>query len=192
MHIELAPDPEFPFPPSVRVRILGKDDIGLLVDHVMALDTEGRRDRFNGTASAEWVREYARKCISPGTLVIAAEKDGKVLAVAELHPLDALSGELAFSVLKEWRGKGMGAALFALIAEAAWSRGLDQLEITTHSDNEAMKRLARRFGTELTFDHGETTGRIALDAIHMLDGEGNHRHWTPDVKVSGRRRSIAR
>ncbi len=187
MHIELAPDPEFPFPPGVRVRILGKDDIGLLVDHVMALDTQGRRDRFNGTASAQWVEEYARKCITPGTLVIAAETEGKVVAIAELHPTDALSGELAFSVLQDWRGLGLGAALFALIAEAAWSRGLDRLEITTHSDNEAMKRLARRFGTELTFDHGETTGRIALDSIHMLDREGNHRHWATDKTVRAKR-----
>jgi hypothetical protein len=180
VHLELRADPEFPFPPGVRVRILGRDDIDLLVEHVMALDAEGRRDRFNGAASAEFVAGYAKKCISPGTLVLAAEHSGKVIGVAELHPSDAMSAELAFSVLDAWRGKGIGAALFAMIAEAAWSRGLSHIEITTHAGNEAMKRLARRFGTELRFEQGETFGRIALDEIHMLDSEGNHQHWTPD------------
>lgn len=187
MHLELAPDPEFPFPQGVRVRILGTDDIGLLVEHVMALDTQGRRDRFNGAVSAEWVAQYAEKCIQPGTLVIAGEVEGKLIAVAELHPMGADGGELAFSVLDGWRGKGIGAALFAMIAEAAWSRGLDRLQITTHSDNEAMKRLARRFGTELRFDHGDTTGSIVLDELHMLDRDGNHRNWTAERQARIRR-----
>jgi GNAT superfamily N-acetyltransferase len=177
MHIELAPDPEFPFPEGVRLRILGKDDISLLVDHVMALDAAGLRDRFNGAPSREWIADYARRCISPGTLVIAAENDHKVIGVAELHPVGPDSAELAFSVLAGWRGKGVGSALFAMIVEAAWSRGLDSIEITTHSANDAMKRLARRFGTEMRFEHGDTFGRIPLDEIHMLDRSGGRKSW---------------
>lgn len=177
MKFDLAPDPDFPVPDGVHLRILGKDDIGLLVDHLNALDAQSLRDRFNGTASAEFVADYARRCIRPGTLVLAAESVGSVIGVAELHPAGADSAELAFSVLSQWRGKSIGAALFALIVEAAWSRGLDSIEITTHSGNEAMKKLARRFGTEMRFEQGETVGRISLGEVHMLDHEGNKRHW---------------
>jgi RimJ/RimL family protein N-acetyltransferase len=190
MQIELAPDPEFPFPDGVRLRILGRDDISLLVEHVLSLDAEGLRDRFNGSPSREWIEDCARRCISPGTLVIAAEREGRVIGVAELHPVRPETAELAFSVLSPWRGKGVGAALFSLIVEAAWSRGLDSIQITTHSSNDAMKRLARRFGTEMRFEQGETVGRIALDEIHMLDRSGGQRSWIDER--SGRKGATRR
>jgi hypothetical protein len=177
MQFDLAPDQDFPVPEGVHLRVLGKRDIGLLVDHLNALDATSLRDRFNGIASPQFVTEYASRCIRPGTLVLAAEFDGSVIGVAELHPAGPDTAELAFSVLAQWRGKGIGAALFALIVEAAWSRGLDGIEITTHSGNEAMKRLARRFGTELRFEQGDTVGRISLSEVHMLDKEGNKRRW---------------
>lgn len=189
MSIELEPDPSHPLPPGVRLRILGRGDVELLVDHVMALDPEGRRDRFNSATTPEWVSDYARRSIHPGTLVIAAEIEGRVIGVAELHPLRHDTAELAFSVLKEWRGKGIGETLFALIVEAAWSRGLDAIEITTHPDNQRMKHLARKFGAELKFDHGDTVGRLALDEIRMLDSDGAPRPWAPNAprRVAARR-----
>jgi len=177
MPIELAPDPQFPLPDGVHLRILGKAETDLLVEHLCALDDSGRHDRFNAATSREWIENYARRCIQPGTLVLAAEHGGKVIGVAELHPVGPDSAELAFSVLKEWRGKGLGEGLFAMIAEAAWSRGLDSIEITTHPSNDAMKRLARKFGAEIKFQDGETTGRIALDDLHILDRQGRTTHW---------------
>ena len=189
MSIELAPNPQFPVPPGVHLQILGKADIDLLVEHLLALDDAGRHDRFNAFTSAEWIEAYARRCIHPGTLVLAAVHEGKVVGVAELHPLSPDSAELAFSVLQEWRGKGLGEGLFAMIVEAAWSRGLDSIEITTHSSNEAMKRLARKFGAELTFSHGDTVGRLALDDIHMLEKDGSTTHW---IKPAQHRRPARR
>jgi GNAT superfamily N-acetyltransferase len=182
MQFLLTPDPDFPVPLGVQLRILGKDDISLLVDHLKSLDEASLRDRFNGITSPGWVEDYARSCIRPGTMVLAAEAEGSVIGVAELHPAGGDSAELAFSVLAPWRGKGVGAALFSLIVEAAWSRGLDSIEITTHSGNDAMKKLARRFGTELRFETGETFGRISLAEMHMLDQFGNKRSWTPQAQ----------
>lgn len=184
MSIELAPDPQFPLPEGVHLRILGRPDIELLVEHLCSLDDSGRHDRFNAATSREWIETYARRCIHPGTLVLAAEHGGKVVGVAELHPLTPEAAECAFSVLKEWRGQGIGEGLFAMIAEAAWSRGLSEIEITTHPANEAMKRLARKFGANLNFNEGDTVGRIALDDLHILDKDGTTTHW---VKPSGRK-----
>ena len=50
-------------------------------------------------------------------MVIAAEKDGHVIGVAELHPANMEIAEAAFSVDAKWRGHGVGSALFALIIE---------------------------------------------------------------------------
>lgn len=169
MHIALAPSPDHKPPRGVRLRILGRDDISLLVDHLTGLDARGRVDRFNGATDPEWIEGYARRCIGHGVMVIAAEIEHHVIGVAEMHPIKLDAAEVAFSVDAKWRGRGVGAALFALILEAAWSRGLDEIEITTHSRNEAMKKLARKFGAEIHFDHGDSVGKIRLDDIHMLD-----------------------
>lgn len=169
MHITLAPTPEFKPPHGVKLRILGKADIPLLVEHLTHLDANGRRDRFNGSVDSGWIEDYARRCIHPGVMVIAAEFHEHVIGVAEMHPIKLDAAEVAFSVDAEWRGRGVGATLFAMILEAAWSRGLDAIEITTHSGNEAMKKLARKFGAEIRFLDGDSVGRVMLDDIRMLD-----------------------
>lgn len=170
VRITLNPNPEYKAPRGVHFCILGKADIPLLEEHLTGLDAKGRHDRFNGSTDTQAIADYARRCIHPGVMVIAAEKDGHVIGVAELHPATLDIAEAAFSVNQDWRGKGIGAALFALILEAAWSRGLSELDISTHADNDAMKKLARKFGAELTFDHGDGTGRIDLENVRMLEG----------------------
>lgn len=170
MRIALTPNSDFKPPKDVSLCILGTADIQLLVDHLTGLDERARHDRFNGATDTQTIETYARRCIHPGVMVIAAMHDGQVIGVAELHPASIEAAEAAFSVDEDWRGKGIGAALFALILEAAWSRGLAELDISTHSGNEAMKRLARKFGAELRFDHGEGFGRIDLGDIRMPEG----------------------
>jgi hypothetical protein len=170
MHLLLSANPEFPVPRGVKIRILGKSDIPLLVEHLTSLDDRARHTRFNGQVDTEAIADYGRRCIHPGVMVIAAEKDGHVIAVSELHPATMNVAEAAFSVDSHWRGKGLGAALFSLILEAAWSRGLTELDIATDSSNEAMKKLARKFGAEMSFDHGEGFGRINLEDVRMLEG----------------------
>lgn len=169
MRIALAPFPEFKPPAGIGLRILGRDDIPLLVDHLTGLDAAGRYDRFNGVVDTDWIESYARRSIRPGVLVIAAHRNEQVVGVAELHPVRVDAAEVAFSVNAEWRGRGVGSALFALVLEAVWSRGLDEFEITTHSQNDAMKRLARKFGVDIRFRDGDSKGRVRLDDIRMLD-----------------------
>ncbi|MFZ1772470.1 MAG: GNAT family N-acetyltransferase [Rhizobiaceae bacterium] len=167
MSITLRPNPDFPLPHGVSLQILGRPDRELFVEHLLHLDATARHDRFNGGINDEALADYADRCLSPGVLVIAAMQDGKVIGVAELHPVKPQTAEVAFSVSDGQRGRGIGAALFALILEAAWSRGLWAIEISTHSDNEAMKSLARQFGAELHFSGNDTSGLIHLDQIRF-------------------------
>lgn len=167
MRIALRPNPEFLPPAGVTFAVLGKSDIPLLEGHLTALDNNARRDRFNAGESTEMIADYARKCFQPGVMVIAALHGDAVAGIGELHPASFGVAEAAFSVDSAWRGKGVGTALFALILEAAWSRGLSELDVSTHSGNEAMKKLARKFGAEMRFSHGDGFGRIELDNIRM-------------------------
>ncbi len=169
MQAFLEADPDHRPPAGVRLRILGRADLPLFIDHLSKLDLRARADRFNGAVDDDRLAEYAAQSLRPGVLVVAAELGAAVIGIAELHPVGHDSGELAFSVAENWRGRGVGAALFALVVEAAWSRGYDELLITTHPGNEPMKALARRFGAGIRFESGESVGRVRLDAMRMLD-----------------------
>ena len=162
IRLELMPSANFAPPRDTVLRIMGRADVPELIRHLSGLEPEARQDRFNGHISAELIEAYVKRSIKPGVLVIAAEHDGRVVGMTELHPLGEGTAETAFSVSADFRQQGVGSALFALILEAAVGRGLRELTITTHAGNEAMRRLARRFGAELSFDHGDSHGRILL------------------------------
>jgi L-amino acid N-acyltransferase YncA len=60
------------------------------------------------------------------------------------------------------RRRGVGSALFRKLIAEAQARGYRSLRITTGSENEAMRALAHKFGADLSFRYGESTGTIDL------------------------------
>ena len=60
------------------------------------------------------------------------------------------------------RRRGVGSILFRKLITEARAKGYDSLRITTGSQNEAMRALANKFGAQLAFRHGESTGTIDL------------------------------
>lgn len=161
-----------PAPPRGYVRTLRRQELPLLRDHLLRLDPHGRHDRFNGFMDDSFVERYAAKCSTDGTLVVAYIEDGAVRGAAELHPPehspDGLP-EIAFSVEAVARRRGVGSSLFQrLIAEARW-KGYGALRITTGAENDAMRALAKKFGAQLSFRHGESTGIIDLKPQSQLE-----------------------
>ncbi len=147
------------------IRTLTAREMPLLREHLLRLDPASRRDRFNGAADEKFVESYAARCLADGTVVIAYVEDGKVLAAAELHQPDTSADgmpEIAFSVEREVRRKGIGSVLFRRLIAEADGRRYDKLRITTNYSNQAMRALAQKFGAHLTFHHGESTGIIDL------------------------------
>lgn len=148
------------------IRVLRPADLPIFRDHLLRLDPESRFDRFNGVTNDRFVRAYAEKCFSGKTVVYGYVEDGVVHAAAELHHLereDKAAGEIAFSVERHLQGKGLGSRLFEHLIALARRLGYRQLRVTTHSDNAAMKALARKFNARLTFASSETVGVIHLD-----------------------------
>ncbi len=147
------------------IRTLTAREMPLLREHLLRLDPESRRDRFNGAADESFIESYAARCLADGTVVIAYVEDGKVLAAAELHqPETSIDGmpEIAFSVERAVRRKGVGSMLFRRLIAEAEGRRYDSLRITTGYGNQAMRALAQKFGAHLTFRQGESTGTIDL------------------------------
>jgi len=98
-------------------------------------------------------------------VVIAYVEEGKLLGAAELHQADTSPDgvpEIAFSVERAARRKGIGTVLFRRLITEAEGRGYESLRITTGYSNEAMRALAHKFGAHLTFRQGESTGSIDL------------------------------
>jgi GNAT superfamily N-acetyltransferase len=149
---------------SVRT-LCQQEELPLLRDHLLRLDPQSRHDRFNGFMDDSFIERYAAKCADDGTVIIAYIEDGVVHGAAELHPPDQSQDslpEIAFSVEACVRRQGVGSILFRKLIEEARAKGYRSLRITTGAQNQAMRALANKFGADLTFRHGESTGSIDL------------------------------
>ena len=154
-----------PRPGFGYVRTLShREELPLLRDHLLRLDSESRYNRFNGFLDDGFIERYAAKCAADGTIIAAYMENGLVRGAAELHPpsADGELPEIAFSVEDCVRRRGVGSLLFErLIAEARW-KGYRSLRVTTGAQNQAMRALASKFGAHLVFQQGESTGTIDL------------------------------
>jgi GNAT superfamily N-acetyltransferase len=155
-----------PRPGFGYVRTLSQhEELPLLRDHLLRLDPESRRDRFNGFLDDSFIERYAEKCANDGTVIVAYMENGTVRGAAELHPPELSEGslpEVAFSVEPCMRRRGVGSVLFQrVISEARW-RGYRRLRVTTGAQNHAMRALASKFGAHLVFRQGESTGTIEI------------------------------
>jgi GNAT superfamily N-acetyltransferase len=148
------------------VRTLSQhEELPLLRDHLLRLDRASRHDRFNGFMDDSFIERYAAKCAGDGTVIIAYIEDGAVRGAAELHPPDQSPNsmpEIAFSVEARVRRQGVGSILFRKLIAEARAKGYQSLRITTGAQNQAMRALANKFGANLTFRYGESTGSIDL------------------------------
>jgi hypothetical protein len=155
-------------------RILRREELTLLRDHLLKLDRASRHDRFHGFMDDSFIERYAEKCANDGTVVIAFFENGVVRGAAELHPPeqspDSLP-EIAFSVEALVRRRGVGSILFRKLIAEARAKGYTRLRITTGAQNEAMRALASKFGAHLIFRQGESTGTIDLAEQNAAEPE---------------------
>jgi GNAT superfamily N-acetyltransferase len=153
------------------VRQLRPSDLPRFRDHLLRLDVQSRHDRFNGATNADFIVRYADRCFHEGVTVIGYVEGDRVLGAAELHEradLPEPTGEIAFSVERHLQRRGLGGLLFARLVESARAFGYARLVVTTHPQNEPMKRLARGFNARLWFEQGETVGLIELEPAPPL------------------------
>jgi RimJ/RimL family protein N-acetyltransferase len=159
--------------PQGTIRQLRPSDLPRFRDHLLRLDQESRRDRFNGVTDDTFVASYAERCFADGTTVIGHVENDQVLGAAELHerPEEAEpTAEIAFSVERELQHRGIGGRLFERLIAHAHAFGYSKLRVTTHPQNAAMKALANRFNARLTFEEGETVGMIELNPSLRMEG----------------------
>jgi GNAT superfamily N-acetyltransferase len=168
--------PETTTPPELTgvIRQLRPSDLPNFRDHLLRLDPESRRDRFNGITDDAYLVRYAARCFASGTTVVGYVEGGDVHGAAELHERPDLgepTGEIAFSVEQHLQGYGLGSRLFERLLAHARALGYTRLLVTTHPNNVAMKALARKFRASLHFETGEAAGVIGLPPLQAAEAE---------------------
>ena len=165
----MADSRQFDSPPFVRR--LWPSDRQAVLDYFSRLDSETRANRFMGQVSETGIRAYAEQAIAARGVMYGAFLDGTMRGLAELRPATAgrssyflgPQAEAAFAVEREFRRKGLGAALFGRITQAARNRGVSDLHVRCFAQNSPMIRLAARQGAALRRDGMETDGALHLD-----------------------------
>ncbi|SPF47663.1 Acetyl-CoA hydrolase/transferase C-terminal domain containing protein [Syntrophobacter sp. SbD1] len=121
-----------------------------LQEHFYNLDTQDVISRFFGlrtSFSQTDVEDISRTDYVKSFTVVAVVGDlgfEKVVGIGEYHLDEAKNmAEVAFSVSKDWQGRGLGRALIAKLAEAARENGITGLFAVTSLENGRMMKLFR-------------------------------------------------
>jgi len=132
-------------------------------DHLLRLDPTSRRNRFSGTVSEDFIRNYVTVSICLDAVIHGFFVDGTLRGAAELRPLGAglpQEAEVAFSIEAPWQSHGVGTALLERTLLAARNRGFQLLHMACLADNRRMQQLAGKFAAELSFDFGSVVGEV--------------------------------
>ena len=130
--------------------------------HLLALDGEDRRLRFGIQLSDEAIGRYVARIDFERDAVFGVfDEDLQLIAAAHLARGDG-HAELGVSVLREWRGRGAGAALLARSHTHARNWGIRVLFMHCLSENGAMMHLARKQGMLIVTEQGESDARLEL------------------------------
>jgi GNAT superfamily N-acetyltransferase len=150
-------------PPGGLFRLKPRD-ADRYADHLLRLDDEDRRFRFFDDAPEFLIAMHAGAAASDGRIAFGWEEDGEIRAAGELVA-DAVRpevGELAFSVEKDWRRRGLGAALMDALIDAGARAGFSTLELEFLPQNSAMRALARGFSDCVAERGGRLAATVAL------------------------------
>jgi GNAT superfamily N-acetyltransferase len=153
-----------PLPHGSLIRKLWIGEAETYRDHLLRLDADSRRNRFAGTVSDDFVRNYADLSFGIDAVIHGFFVDGALRGAAELRPIGApitREAEAAFSIEKPWQSHGVGSVLLERTLLAARNRGLKFLHMACLADNRRMQQLARKYEAELSFDFSSVVGEVA-------------------------------
>ncbi|MCB4771705.1 GNAT family N-acetyltransferase [Ancylobacter sp. Lp-2] len=137
----------------------------MFLDHLLRLDPLSRFMRFGGVVSDAALTRHAARAVEGDKLLVGFFHEGELRAVAELHPLPKKPGkpvaaEAAFSVERDWQGKGVGSALMRQLVLLAQNRGIEDLEVVFLPQNGRMKSIALRHEADFSLDETEMVGHL--------------------------------
>jgi GNAT superfamily N-acetyltransferase len=132
--------------------------------HLKSLDAESKVLRFGYSIHDDIIDALCDKFeASPRKNILFCIENDKLEFIAVGHISLENEMELAFSVLREYQGQGMGSALMKRVIQ--WCRifGKHKGCMVCLSTNSAIKHLCLKHGIRISSEHGETLADIELD-----------------------------
>ena len=132
--------------------------------HLLSLDEESRYMRFGYHIKTEQIISLVNKWRdnSDKHVIFAIENsDLEVVGVAHVS-LEEEPTELAFSVLKECQGQGMGDALMKRAISYCQNRGIKHGCMVCLGTNDKIKGLARKNNILVKTEYGDASAEIAI------------------------------
>lgn len=132
--------------------------------HLLSLDEESKYMRFGYYIRTDQIRELCKKwqANSDKHIIFAIEnEDLEVVGIAHIS-LEEEPAELAFSVLKECQGQGMGDALMKRAVEYCQNRGIKTGCMVCLGTNNKIKKLAHKNGILVKTENGDASAEISI------------------------------
>jgi RimJ/RimL family protein N-acetyltransferase len=156
----------------VRIRAIRPDDSGRLAETFTQLSTETIRARWGGLDSGLTAGAIVEEIdIDPDVhvgLVATVWIDGEELIVGlASYFVDPWSeprrAEVAFIVLDDWQGRGIGSLLFAHLARIALRLGVDVFYALVSASNRRMIRIFEKSGFSGMVEYDGAEAWVTLD-----------------------------
>lgn len=131
--------------------------------HLLALDNESRYLRFGYQIKDEIINSLCDTFESntrDHKLFVIENENLEVIGVGHIA-ISNVETELAFSVLKQYQGQGMGSALMKRVIEWCQNRNIKNGCMVCLSTNTAIKKLAKKYGV-LVNEGTETLANIQI------------------------------
>lgn len=127
-------------------------------DHLLRLDPVSRHMRFGASVGDQYLDDYASHALDKNCRVWGYfGPRGNLRGTGELKRFSDKPhcAEAAFTVEKQYTGKGVGTQLFNHVILSARNRDIHHLYLSCLGENQVMQSIARKFNGALSFDHGE-------------------------------------
>ena len=147
---------------GLLIRPLTPSELPNYLEHLLRLDSADRRMRFGFPIGDTGLRAHVQRIDLRTGHILALFDDLDVVAAAHIVRASDDVAEFAFSVDREWRGRGVGSELFDRAVLWARNRGIRRAIVYCLNENQAMRHIARKAGGQMTVSAGETEGRLEL------------------------------
>lgn len=136
--------------------------------HLKSLDDSSKHLRFGYMIRDEMIDQLCDRFESDAEkniLFCIEDNNLDFIAIGHIAMYDGM--ELAFSVLQEYQGKGLGSMLMKRAIQ--WCRTHNKLKgrMVCLSTNQVIKHLCVKHGIHITNDRGETLADIELDSPNI-------------------------
>lgn len=146
--------------PVKRLSRLSRD---ALLRHFLALEPADLRLRFGTVKSPAGIAEYVDGIDFDQDAAFGVFDDElRLVGVAHVGSMPDGTAELGVSVLPDWRGRGVGTALFERANAHARNRLIGQLFMHCLTENKAMMRIARKADMQIVTEAGEADAYLRL------------------------------